>query len=165
MLLIVSCCVGCDQVTKDIAKHTLQYSTTRSWAHDTIRLQYRENPGAFLSFGAHFSHTVRFWMFIVLPGIFLGSMLAFCLLSPTIRRKELLALCLLVGGGMGNLVDRVFQDGGVVDFLNIGLGTVRTGIFNVADVMIMFGTGMLIWFNLFYNARRREVRENSSTPG
>lgn len=45
---------------------------------------------------------------------------------------------------MGNLIDRVFQDGQVIDFLHLGVGTLRTGIFNVADVAITCGAMMLV---------------------
>jgi signal peptidase II len=42
----------------------------------------------------------------------------------------------VVAGGAGNLVDRIWFQGGVVDFLNVGFGNLRTGIFNVADMYI-----------------------------
>ena len=51
---------------------------------------------------------------------------------------------LIVGGGFSNLIDRLFHNGAVVDFLNIGIGKVRTGIFNLADVAIMAGIGLLL---------------------
>ena len=54
------------------------------------------------------------------------------------------AMVLIAAGGMGNLVDRVLRDGRVIDFMNLGLGPVRTGIFNVADVQIMVGLGLLL---------------------
>ena len=49
----------------------------------------------------------------------------------------MLALALIVAGGVGNLIDRMTSSGGVViDFLNLGIGPVRTGVFNVADMAI-----------------------------
>jgi signal peptidase II len=53
-------------------------------------------------------------------------------------------MVLIAAGGMGNLVDRVLREGRVIDFMNLGLGPVRTGIFNVADVQIMVGLGLLL---------------------
>ena len=47
--------------------------------------------------------------------------------------------------GSGNLIDRILHDGTVVDFLNFGIGSLRTGIFNVADVAIMGGAALLIF--------------------
>lgn len=49
------------------------------------------------------------------------------------------AAALLLAGALGNLIDRVRCDGLVIDFMNLGLGPVRTGIFNVADVAITAG--------------------------
>ena len=50
---------------------------------------------------------------------------------------------LVAGGGLGNLWDRLARDGAVVDFLNLGIGPVRTGIFNVADLVLVAGLVVL----------------------
>jgi signal peptidase II len=55
------------------------------------------------------------------------------------------ALAGLAGGGFGNWMDRVLLGGVVVDFMNVGIGPVRTGIFNVADLAIMAGALFLAW--------------------
>ncbi|HWO14092.1 MAG TPA: signal peptidase II, partial [Polyangiaceae bacterium] len=64
------------------------------------------------------------------------------------------AMVLVAAGGAGNLVDRVVRDGRVIDFMNLGLGPVRTGIFNVADVQIMVGLGLLLLGRRGLNASR-----------
>jgi signal peptidase II len=51
---------------------------------------------------------------------------------------------LIVGGGFSNLIDRLFHNGAVVDLLHIGIGRVRTGIFNLAEVAIMAGIGLML---------------------
>ena len=60
----------------------------------------------------------------------------------------------MLAGGVGNLVDRV-REGYVVDFLNMGIGPVRTGIFNVADVCIVVGMALLAWAT--YRQARKPV--------
>ena len=50
--------------------------------------------------------------------------------------------CLFAAGGASNLVDRIAY-GSVIDFMNLGIGSLRTGIFNVADMAIMLGAGIL----------------------
>jgi signal peptidase II len=50
-----------------------------------------------------------------------------------------------LGGGIGNLIDRVVHNGLVTDFINVGMGPLRTGIFNVADVAVM-GSGIALMF-------------------
>ncbi len=48
------------------------------------------------------------------------------------------------GGRLSNLIDRLLQDGSVTGFLNIGVGPVRTGIFNSADMALMLGVAILV---------------------
>lgn len=51
----------------------------------------------------------------------------------------------MLSGGLGNLLDRIMNDGRVIDFMNLGIGPLRTGIFNVADVCITIGVVLLIF--------------------
>jgi lipoprotein signal peptidase len=70
-------------------------------------------------------------------------------------------LVLFLAGGLSNLADRL-AIGSVIDFLNVGIGQVRTGIFNVADVAIMTGAALVLWDALpFERSRRRQAKENS----
>ena len=59
----------------------------------------------------------------------------------------MVGLSLFVAGGASNWIDRVIR-GSVVDFINVGIGPLRTGIFNVADVAIMLGAGVLLFAEL-----------------
>jgi signal peptidase II len=52
----------------------------------------------------------------------------------------------ILAGGIGNMIDRVTNAGKVTDFMNLGLGPVRTGIFNVADMAITGGAMLLAWY-------------------
>ena len=61
----------------------------------------------------------------------------------TISRVSLVAISCIVGGGVGNIYDRYLY-GSVTDFMNLDLVLFRTGIFNMADVSIMFGALLLI---------------------
>jgi signal peptidase II len=70
-------------------------------------------------------------------------------------RFSVVAAALIIGGGFSNLLDRLYNDGLVVDFMNAGIGPVRTGIFNLADVAIMAGSGMLVTWSLFVKKPRR----------
>jgi signal peptidase II len=72
-------------------------------------------------------------------------MLIYCLASSSRNPFILPAWGLVIGGGVSNLVDRLWYGGYVVDFLNVGIGPVRTGIFNFADVFIMVGVLLLIF--------------------
>ena len=144
VFLITLTCVGCDQATKLAAKQHLQNGPVYSYAGDTIRLQYAENTGAFLSLGASLPGPLRQLIFTVLVGVFLLGLIAYLLLSRDPTPFAVSCLSLVAAGGMSNLIDRIAYDGRVVDFLNVGVGPLRTGIFNIADVAITFGALFLM---------------------
>jgi signal peptidase II len=60
---------------------------------------------------------------------------------------------MFLAGGLSNLIDRITL-GSVIDFMNVGVGPVRTGIFNVADVAIMAGVAIVLVFELRRGHRR-----------
>ena len=145
--LVLSSCIGCDQITKRIAEKTLAHEPVHSYLFDTFRLQYIQNQGAFLGFGSNFSGPVKLWLFLILPFIFLLGAAIFVAFSRKLAASQAIMISLIVGGGISNLIDRLLQ-GSVTDFLNIGLGPLRTGIFNIADVAIMAGAIGLIGLEL-----------------
>lgn len=140
---IIVSCVGCDQATKGVATNHLSRSLPISYLGDTFRLQYIENSGGFLGIGSMLPVRPRFWILIVLTGLAIAGVLVFVLMNRGLRPLLVAGLSLIIGGGVGNLIDRVFHGGAVIDIMNIGAGGLRTGIFNVADVAIMIGTGMI----------------------
>lgn len=146
--------VGCDQTTKRIAEQTLSPSSTYSYFFDTVRIQLIKNSGAFLGFGAHFSEQTKFWLFIVFPILLLSCGLLLILLSRRIEFIKKVMVVLMLSGGIGNLIDRIMLDGAVTDFINIGIGNIRTGIFNIADVAIMLGVIGLFCTEFFRTYRR-----------
>jgi signal peptidase II len=148
---LVSLCVGCDHLTKDAAYEYLAFAPPQSWFYNTVRLEYAENTGAFLSLGNGFSREVRTILFQVLPALWLVA-LALYLFFANASRLTTVAWCLVLSGGLGNLLDRVLYDGRVIDFMNLGIGSLRTGIFNLADVCIMIG-GSLLLFHAFQRPR------------
>jgi signal peptidase II len=131
-------CIGCDQAAKALARDGLA-GRTISFLGDAVRLEYAENTGAFLSLGASLPSRTRTLLFVGGTGlIVLGLLVALA----RYRQGSLtgaLGLALLAGGAVGNLIDRVVYGGVVVDFVSVGLGPFRTGIFNVADVAITLG--------------------------
>lgn len=143
ILLICSLCVGCDQITKIQATKYLSDQPMMSFLGDTFRLQYSLNTGAMLSLGANLSDNLRTLIFTYGVGVFL-IILAFYTVFKRHSLMTTIALSLFLGGGIGNLIDRYFQ-GYVVDFLNVGIGWLRTGIFNVADMAVMLGFGILMY--------------------
>ncbi|MCM2281662.1 MAG: signal peptidase II [Bdellovibrionaceae bacterium] len=141
--LLMIATVGCDQVTKNIAQDRLIDAAPLEYLGGLFTLQYAENTGAFLSFGAGFHPDARFWIFTIGAALLLVPAAIYLLRGP-IGWWTCCGLSLLIGGGVGNLIDRA-TIGYVIDFMNISLGPVRTGIFNIADVAIVIGTAILIF--------------------
>ena len=135
--------VGCDQATKSLAQSHLRDAEPRAFLDGLFWLHYAENPGAFLSFGAnlpvHWQHTI----FTIAVALVLVLILLLTV-RETLRGHTLvaLALALFLGGGLGNLIDRLTNQGRVIDFMHLdftglGVGSLRTGVFNVADMVLM----------------------------
>jgi signal peptidase II len=141
---VLLCSVGCDQVAKTIARASLAASPPISLLNDFVRLEFAQNRGAFLSLGEGLPGAARYLLFVVLVGGALALTLAFTLRLRAAAPMQLVALSLLTGGGLGNLIDRLIHDGAVVDFVSIGVGSLRTGIFNVADAAITLGVLLLL---------------------
>ena len=155
---IVLATIGCDRATKHLAQEHLADRPGRHYLADTLRLQYVENRGAFLGLGSDLPAWGRNALFVVGTGLLLVFVLATALRS-SVSGVRLLGLALLWAGGASNLVDRMVR-GSVTDFLNVGIGPLRTGIFTVADVAITAGSLFLL---LELQADRRP-RQPASDP-
>jgi signal peptidase II len=154
IILVSVSCVSCDQTTKSIAAANLPNMKILSYFGNTLRLQLTYNPGAFLSLGSSLPEVIRHSIFTVGTCFILLGVLAFALFSRPGRLSVVLAFSLFLAGGIGNLIDRIIHHGSVVDFINIGIGSLRTGIFNIADVVIMGG-----FIFLFFGVLRKQ-KEN-----
>jgi signal peptidase II len=138
-------CVGCDQTAKSVAKSYLSEAQAVSYLGGSVRLQVAKNYGAFLGLGESLPQKQRAALFSVGVAVVLVALLVYCLASSPGSPLTVPALGLIIGGGVSNLIDRLFHGGYVVDFLNVGIGPARTGIFNFADVFIMIGVLLLIF--------------------
>jgi signal peptidase II len=140
LLLVIVATIGCDRVTKHVATETLSGRPTQSYLSDTVRLGYTENAGGFLSVGENLPSGARTAVFTIGTGLVL-VVLTIIALRVRLSRWHGVGLALFVAGGASNWIDRA-MNGSVVDFLNLGVGWLRTGVFNVADVAIMLGAGI-----------------------
>jgi len=142
LCLLLAATAGCDRVTKHLAMTNLAGMPEQSFLADTIRLDYHENPGGFLSAGATWRPEIRAIVFQFVNALVLTAS-GFLALRYQWSRWGKAGLIMFLAGGMSNLVDRIAM-GRVIDFLNVGIGPFRTGIFNVADVAIVAGIALLL---------------------
>ena len=138
MVYFYSALDRCDQRSKYLAGEHLRGSNGISLLADTVRLDYTENQGAFLGFGAFLPAAWRAAIFTVGCSAAIAVIFSYTLLATRASYFQVLGLSLICGGGIGNVIDRWIY-GYARDFLNVGLGPIRTGIFNVADIALMTG--------------------------
>lgn len=145
LALVLTSCIGCDQFTKQLAQTRLKGHEAITFLGDSVRLQYAENPGAFLGLGGQMPESVRWLVLVGFNTLIAGGIAVALTFNRQMSWVRIAACALLLAGAAGNLIDRVRFDGLVIDFLNIGLGPLRTGIFNVADIAITTGALLLMW--------------------
>ncbi|MCB0296254.1 MAG: signal peptidase II [Calditrichaeota bacterium] len=146
ILLIISVAIVLDQITKTIAVNTLKFNAAIAFWGDFFVLRYAENTGAMLGFGSELPGYLRFWLLTVAVGLLLAVLVVYIFWNRNLTRVQTIALTLIAGGGISNFIDRLLNDGRVVDFMHMGFGDLRTGIFNVADVFIMSGLALMLIF-------------------
>jgi signal peptidase II len=139
ILLTLLSCVGCDQVTKSVARVKLAPGETLSFFRDVVRLQHVENRGAFLSMGESLPFRARQTLFTFGGTLLVVGALIWTLRARRMNATQTVGAALICSGGLGNLIDRFSHNGYVTDFLNVGIGPLRTGIFNVADFALLLG--------------------------
>jgi signal peptidase II len=157
VLVVSGSCLLADRATKTLASALLAGHPGIELLGGTVKLTYQENRGAMLSLGADLPEPIRFWLLTVLIGVLLLALAAFVVLQSEIRTADLLAASLIIGGGGGNLIDRLNLDGAVVDFLTIGIGAIRTGVFNIADIAVIAGVVVFVF-------TRKEKRGGAEPP-
>lgn len=152
ILTIVLFTVGCDQVSKELTRTKVKPSAYIPIIDEHFILTNVENTGAMLGFGQNFPPIVKRLFLQGLPFLVLLVLLYRILSKPNLNFLMLIAFALVVGGGMGNLIDRIAH-GSVTDFFLIKFGFLRTGIFNIADVAVTTGVLILI----FLIVKRKEI--------
>jgi len=157
IVFVISMNIGCDQSTKYLAKKYLSPSNYIQVIDDYVVLHYAENKGGFLSLFSSLPYVVRVIVLSIIPSIFLVLITYYVLSNKEMSLLYAVALCSIIGGGLSNIADR-FNNDYVIDFMNIGFGNIRSGIFNFADLSIMLGSFLVL---LLTFARGRKEKATS----
>jgi len=153
---LIATIVAVDVVTKLMAKSALvPYRMPREVIGEWVRFTLVFNQGA--AFGLHLGPWSR-QIFLVLTVVALVILARLYRDTRTDDRVRVIALGLVCGGAIGNLIDRVRSPVGVVDFLDIGFGNWRWPTFNVADIAVTTGAILLAW--ALWGEEREESREH-----
>ncbi len=142
-IILIIILIIIDQVTKHLAIIHLKPITTMPLIQDAIHFTYTENTGAAFSI----FRDKKYFLIILTSFAMLGL---FWYLLKLIKQRDKLLLkisfSMIIAGGLGNIIDRV-RLGYVVDFIDFRI--INYAIFNVADIFIVVGAGLLILDSLF----------------
>jgi signal peptidase II len=156
ILFILALNIGCDQLTKSIVRKNMTDNQVIGYIANHVTLEKTENTGAFLSLGDSLGGPVRDILLVILPLIAVLLGLGFILYKTNIPNFRLLGIILIIGGGAGNLYDRIVH-GSVTDFMHIDFVIFQTGVFNVADMSIMAGMFIIILDSWLNNKKEKET--------
>ena len=154
-----------DQVTKMLVVRYIPYYTIgASYFGDFLRLIHVSNTGVAFSFGATWGETARRFLFAFIPVIVLTIVMLVYFRNKDFNKLQRWCICGIVGGGIGNLIDRFFRAEGVVDFIDVkfyGLfGLERWPTFNVADSAVVV-CGILLLLSFIIMTVQDEKAEKS----
>lgn len=141
--------IALDQISKAlIAANVPENSIAYRFFGDFLWIVHTRNLGIAFSIGDSLSRLLRFALFVLLPSAFLIAAAIFYFRSTTLTNLQRYAIALIMAGGFGNLLDRVFRPNGVVDFISFSmfglLGFERFPTFNIADSSVTIGAIMLL---------------------
>lgn len=160
-----------DQVTKAIIVSKIPLFTVGAqYLGDFLRIIHVRNTGVAFSMGASWGQTIRAVMFLIVPVVVIGLVVVIYFRNNEFTSLQRWAIAGIVGGGIGNLIDRFFRPAGVVDFIDVkfyGLfGMERWPTFNVADsAVVVCGILLIISFICMSikDEKARKAREKENT--
>ncbi|WP_293307631.1 signal peptidase II [Pedobacter sp. UBA5917] len=156
LVLMLTLNFGCDQISKKIVRSEISDYEHISIIKDRFTLLKVENTGAFLSLGDQMPYFFRLIILTGLPLLFLCYGLYYLFAKKNLPVTMQIALCFLIGGGIGNLYDRIIY-GSVTDFMHMDFYIFQTGVFNFADISIMIGIGILLFQSIKSNTAKQQV--------
>jgi len=138
-----------DQISKALIVHFIPLHTIgASYWNGFLRIIHTRNLAIAFSLGRSLPGNVRSVLFIILPLVLLVLLAVYFVRSRDLTMLQRWAVAGIIGGGFGNLIDRIFRPAGVVDFIDIrfyGLfGLERWPTFNVADSSVVVAGILLI---------------------
>jgi signal peptidase II len=152
--------IAIDQISKILVRANFEYGEIKSLIGDKFIMQYVENKGAFLGMGSDMNDTLKLIFLLILPTLVLAYVIYYIIKTKELDRLSLIAFCCIIGGGIANVFDRMTR-GEVTDFFFINITeTIRTGIFNVADLSVTSGMVMLL-IGGFLNRNKGKVLHKS----
>ena len=138
-----------DQIVKWVVSKNLPYGRPVEIICDFLRFTLVQNPALSFSIGRSFGDTGRIILTMVLPMLVVVFVLYYFLAAKDISQSQRWVLAAIMGGGLGNQVDRYFRPDGVIDFIDFKFygifGFERWPVFNIADsTVVVAGITLLV---------------------
>ncbi len=151
--------VGVDQITKAVVLDTIAVSgDTVPFINGFLSFYYTANTGA------GFSILTGQTVFLIAFTVLVMAFIVFLLIKGTFKHKLTdWGFCLVLSGGIGNLIDRVFGGGAVVDFIKTDF--IEFPIFNVADICVTVGACLIILYFLVDLIKEAKTKKETSSGG
>jgi len=143
IIFLVLLNIGCDQLSKNIVRKQVDAYEIIELVDENFILTKVENKGAMLGFGQNLPTWLKIPLLQVIPIVVLFFLLISILRKKNLNKWMALAFSCVIGGGIGNLIDRIAY-GEVTDFFHINFGIFKTGIFNMADVSVTVGVVLIL---------------------
>ena len=157
IILLIAFNIAIDQISKVIARANIDPTDRINVIGDFFILMNVENEGAFLGMGSSMNPTLKLIFLLVIPVIVLGYLIYYIIRNKDIDKWSTIALACIAGGGIANVFDRIVY-GSVTDFFYLHINdTLKTGIFNVADMSVTFGMIILLLSALFAKKKKTET--------
>jgi signal peptidase II len=161
-LVLTAAVIVADQIVKWIVTRTLPYGRPVEVIGEFLRFVYVQNPNIGFSIGRTLGGGGRFVLARLLPLIVSGVLLVYFLVGKDITRFQRWVLAAVLGGGLGNYVDRIFRQGEVVDFIDVKFfgifGLQRWPTFNLADSTLVVAGILLLASFLFTREKKPDGR-------
>ena len=147
--------IGLDQLFKYLAIQFLSGIETLPLINGVLNLTYLENRGA--AFGIFQG---KKFLLVGITGLLILGLIVLLLAGRNRSTMLMWAVGLIIGGGIGNLIDRIFR-GYVVDYVHVRF--IQFPIFNFADCLVVIGTIMIIIYFLFIEGRKKTDEKTQET--
>jgi signal peptidase II len=170
LIAIIALNLAADRITKDHAVKNIKGSIPRREVLASFNLseereveffalEFAENKGSFLGLGKDWPQAVKIPILVIIPALLLLVLTFYILTSAKPNLTSKIAYSFIIAGGLGNIWDRAFNGGKVVDFMQMDLILFPTGIFNVADMSVLTGAAILIVYFIVDDIKNRKKRK------
>ena len=160
-LAIAAVLVGIDQLTKWLVYSNMnEYDSIqliKLGDTEVLNISYYTNSGA--AFSRFEGQTI---MLIGVTSVIIAALVILLLIGKIQRTSYIIAASMIIGGGAGNLIDRIFNNGNVVDFIDFRI--INFAIFNFADICAVCGAILLFVLVLFFDRKSPDRNADSPPP-